>query len=216
MHLVARPILRLVDFVVFSEFLREMANRRKVRILIHDRCLKRHPRMLIEPSANHLAVFRPGVVCVQSSVNPYKPLTALLDGGEHVLLLPCVHVQLAGCTGKDNRVEICQVFRVAAEILLRQQLRVGAHLRVPQAAFLAHCVHSIHSSRDGVMLKPLRLANHENVLEMHLLRAWRCRLRIGHTERSEHRRNQERTNVFPAKTHEIASQQQALFDWQQE
>jgi hypothetical protein len=40
---------------------------------------------------------------------------------------------------------------------------------------------------------------------MHLLNARRGGLRIGHTERSEHRRNQERTNVFPAKTHEIAS-----------
>src|ERR1700733_3175481 len=175
-YLVPRPRLRLVDFIVLHECLGEVAHRWKVRGLVDNRRIEGHPGMLINPPADYLAVFRPGVIRIQSRMNPHKALAVVMNEGQHVCFLAGVHIQFAGRAGKNQKVEIAQIFCVSAQVLLGKQLRIGAHLRIPQAALLAHVVDGSHSRRNRIMLEALGLADHQHMLEMDLLamrRRWR-------------------------------------------
>ncbi len=143
-YLVARPAFGLIDFVVFHERLGKMANSGEVRVFIDNGRVEGHPGMLVEPAADHLAVLRPVVVCVQSRVDAHKALAVVLDERHEILLLAVVHVQFAGRAGEDDGVEISQIFGIPLQILLGQQLGVGAQHGVPKAALLAHVVNSCH------------------------------------------------------------------------
>ncbi len=62
--------------------------------------------MVVEPAADHLAVFGPGVICVERGVNADKALAVVVDEGEHVLLLAGVEVQFAGGAAEDEQVKV--------------------------------------------------------------------------------------------------------------
>ena len=100
---------------------------------------------------------------------------------------------------KTMAVKVVQVFRVAlAQALLREQLRVGAQLRVPQAALLAHVEDRGHRGGNGVVLETLRLANHQHVLQVDRLgmrrrrqRRTSGRLRVSRETSSEERKRKQ-------------------------
>ena len=125
--------------------------------------------MLVEPAANHLAVFRPLVVGVERGVNAYKALAVILDERHHVLLLAVVQVKLAGGAHKNQHVKIIQILRVSFEVLLGDQFGVGAQRRIPETALVAHVVDGGHSVRNRIVLEPLGLSNHQDVFEMNFL-----------------------------------------------
>src|SRR5581483_7988866 len=78
-YLFPRPFLRLIDLVVLDELGREVANSRKIRILVDDGRVECHPGMLIEPSADHFSVFWPFIVCVERSVNADESLAIVFN-----------------------------------------------------------------------------------------------------------------------------------------
>ena len=133
--------------------------------------------MLVEPAAQHLSVLRPGVVGVERGVDADKALAVVLDERHHVLLLARVHIQLAAGVGKDDQVKVVEVLRVSRQLFFGEQLGVGAHRRVPQAALLAHVVDGGHRIRNGVVLPVLGLANHQHMLHANLLDVRRGRHR---------------------------------------
>ena len=69
--------------------------------------------MLVEPSADHLAVFRPLVIGVERSVNADKALAVVLDERHHVFLLAVVQVEFAGRAHKDQGVEVVEILRIS-------------------------------------------------------------------------------------------------------
>src|ERR1017187_4763931 len=95
------------------------------RILVDDGSVEGHPRMLIEPASDHLTVFRPVVIRIERGVNTDETLPVVLYEGEHVLLLAGVHVEFAGSAGKDDHVEIVEIFSIVLELLLCEEFSVG-------------------------------------------------------------------------------------------
>src|SRR5579884_3061070 len=91
-HLVARPVFWLVNLVVLHKFCWKMPDGRKIGGFVYDRRIESHPRMLVEPSANHLSIFRPGVIGVQRRMDSDKTLSIFFDKRHHVALLVGVHV----------------------------------------------------------------------------------------------------------------------------
>ena len=112
---VARPLLGLVDLVVFHEGLGKVADGGKVGSSLMIGRVEGHPGMLVEPAADHLAILGPFVVGIERGVNADEAFAVVVDEGHHVVLLAVVHVQLAGGAGKDEQVEVVEIFGVAAE-----------------------------------------------------------------------------------------------------
>jgi hypothetical protein len=73
---------------------------------------------------------------------------------------------------------VVEILRVSRQLLLGEQLGVGAHLGIPQAALLAHVVDGGHRRRNGVMLPVLGLANHQHMFHANLFGARRGRQRV--------------------------------------
>src|SRR5258707_15252746 len=97
---------------------------RKIPPLIANRSIEGHPRMLIEPPADHLSVLWPLVQCVERGMHTNKALAIVLDKRDQRGLLFIVQVQLTGRAREDDRIEVVQVLRVLRKLLLRDQLRV--------------------------------------------------------------------------------------------
>jgi len=139
-HIVARPVLRLINLVVLYKLFRKMADCGKVRGLIDDRRIECPPGMLVEVSANHLSILRPGIVRIQSRMNSNKPFPVVLDEGKHVQFLARIEIQFARRTRKDQDIEIVQVLRIPAQVFFCNQLSIGADHRVPNPALMTHVV----------------------------------------------------------------------------
>ncbi len=122
--------------------------------------------MLIEPSANHLTVFGPGVIRIQRRVDAHKALSVFLDERHHVLLLACVHVQFTRRVGEDQGVEVVKVLGISLQIFLGQQLGICPQRGVPKSTLFAHFVNGSHRGRDRLMFPTLGLAYHQNVLQV--------------------------------------------------
>src|SRR3954466_9255727 len=110
----------------------QMASGWKVRILIDDRSVERRPWMFVEPAADHLPIFGPFVVCIQCRMNADETFAVVPDERDHVFLLAVVHVQLAGGAHKYQGIEVIEILRVSAEILFRDQFRIGAQSSFPK------------------------------------------------------------------------------------
>src|ERR1700730_2744849 len=93
--LIARPVLGLINLVILNERSWKVTDRGEARVFIDYWRVERGPRVLVEPAADHLAVFRPFVVGVEGGVNAHKALSIVLDERHHILLLAVVQVKLA-------------------------------------------------------------------------------------------------------------------------
>ena len=174
-HFVARPVLGLIDLVVFHKGAGKVAHGGETGVFVDDGRIEGHPGMLVEPAADHLSIFRPVVVGVERGVDADKALSVFLDEREQVLLLACVHVHFAAGAGKDEQVKVVEILRVSRQVLLGEQFRVRAHGGIPQAALLAHVVDRGHGCRNGVVLPVLGLANHHHMFQVDLLGVGRRR-----------------------------------------
>ena len=176
--LVAGPFLGLINLVVLHEGFRKVADSGKVRSLVDDGRIEGAPGMLIEPAANHFAIFRPLVIGIECGMDADEAFTVFLDERQDVLLLTVVEIELTGGAGKDNEIEIVQGLGVALNVFLGEQFCVGAQFRIPEAAFLAEVVNSDHGGCDRVVLVALGLTDDEDMLQMNGLgmrRGWRHR-----------------------------------------
>jgi hypothetical protein len=173
--LVARPLLGLIDLVIFNERSGEMTNCGKALVFIDDRRIEREPWVLVKPTADHLAIFRPFVIGVEGSVNAHKAFSVVLDERHHIFLLAAVQVKLPCGAHKDQGIKVIQILRVSSQVLLRDELGVGAERGIPETAVATRVVDGSHSIRNGIVLKSLGLTDHQDVLEMDLLRNRRGR-----------------------------------------
>src|SRR4051812_3765010 len=112
-HLIARPIFRLIDLVTLHECMWKMAHGREIRVFDDDWGAKRCPGVLVEPSSDHLSVFGPLVVCIQSSMDADESLSIILDERHHVLSLTVVQLKFSSSARKHEHVEMIQVLKIA-------------------------------------------------------------------------------------------------------
>ncbi len=91
-----------------------------------------------------------------------EALAVLPDEGQQRGLLLVVHVELAAGE-EDDRVEVIEILRVAIQVLLGDELRVAPQICVPEAALPAQFPQDPHGIGDGVMLKALDGADHQQL-----------------------------------------------------
>src|SRR6202167_3912291 len=77
-HFVARVVSDLVNFISKSERPWPLLHTRKSRILHEDGSIERAPRMLVEVTTNHLAIFRPVHEGDSSAVDSYETFSIIM------------------------------------------------------------------------------------------------------------------------------------------
>src|SRR5579864_5426353 len=125
--------------------------------------------MLIEPSANHLSVFRPLVVGIEGGMNTDKSFAVVLDERHHVFLLAVIEVQFAGSAHEYQSIEVIEILGVSLQTLLGDEFGVSTQRGLPQTALATHVVDGDHARGNRVMLEALGLADQQNVLKVNLL-----------------------------------------------
>src|SRR5580700_11850419 len=92
---VARIVPDLVNLVSQNEGFTPLLHPGKTRIFHDDGSVERSPRMLVEITADHIAIFRPLGKGDGGAVNANETFSVVVDEGQQISLLLRVHLKFA-------------------------------------------------------------------------------------------------------------------------
>jgi hypothetical protein len=131
-HFVSRKVFHLVNLVLQYKPLWPLLHARELFILHENRRIKSAPGMLVEVSANHLAVLRPVRESDRGAVNADKAFSIVVNERQKRSSLLLVHFQFAAGI-EEHGVKIIQILGVVLQFFLRQHFGVRSDGRSPQS-----------------------------------------------------------------------------------